>query len=412
LTKAVDPSGLNLKTTYSYDGQGRTLTVTDANNTATQYECDAKGQLKAVIVDPTGLNLRTEYTYDDAGHTLTVTEGASVPAETRTTQYVYDTLGRRIKEIKDPGTGHLNLTTEYLYANNDNVVTRIEGQGTPEERIPHYVYDANDRLAYTIDATGAVTQNQYDANNRVIKTTRYANKALLQDAATIDNLHSYYYDPGTNLFTQVAGRSIRLGLGAYQDLTPVYIQAAAYASGSNQQIGNPAITMSFDSDTVANWQGDINMPVLAAGSYRLVVQVWNDFISNRQTTLRITVDASGNVTRVIHTPSEIEVLLTADSTKDQVTRYAYDKDGRQVFSVDALGNSTEYVYDNNGNVVQTRAYASPIPSFNLPILDASPTRLTTLQSMLTPSTQDRITHAAYDKANRLRYSIDALGYVT
>ena len=46
------------------------------------------------------------------------------------------------------------------------------------------VYDAVNRLVYTVDGLGAVTQNLYDADSNLIETIAYANKIPTTTAAT------------------------------------------------------------------------------------------------------------------------------------------------------------------------------------------------------------------------------------
>jgi len=43
-----------------------------------------------------------------------------------------------------------------------------------QDHVTQRVFDADNRLAYTIDALGFVQRNDYDALGQVIHTTRYA----------------------------------------------------------------------------------------------------------------------------------------------------------------------------------------------------------------------------------------------
>ncbi len=120
LTRTVDPTGLNLTTKTFFDGGGQAIWQQDANGIWTQMQYNADGELVSIVVDPlnvpnttstqtaitliansTGVNLRTEYTYDSAGNTLTVTEGVG-SSQPKVTQYSYDVLGRRTQEAVDP----------------------------------------------------------------------------------------------------------------------------------------------------------------------------------------------------------------------------------------------------------------------------------------------------------------------
>ncbi len=64
----VDPQGH--RTSYAYDGAGRQIAVTNAENETTQSVYYADGQLQQTI-DPEGH--RTSYTYDAAHRQTTVT---------------------------------------------------------------------------------------------------------------------------------------------------------------------------------------------------------------------------------------------------------------------------------------------------------------------------------------------------
>jgi YD repeat-containing protein len=80
-----------------------------------------------------------------------------------------------------------------------------------------------------------------------------------------------------------------------------------------------------------------------------------------------------------------------------------------VYTVDALGYVTKKDYDANGNVVNVRAYLTPLATGVLSTLQGAPAGAT-----ITPVAlgTDRITRYAYDKDNRLTDVTDAEGFVT
>jgi YD repeat-containing protein len=319
LTRTIDPSvfdpvteeliGLNLKTTYRYDGQGRNVWVQDANLVWTLTSFDATGRKTEVIVDPKrgpdwtsgpddnpeGLNLRTTYVYD-GGAKLTVTQGVVGGANLKTTEYHYDALGRLTKEVIDPGTGKLNITCLYAYDANGNMVVKTAASGTPAQSVTRYVYDKAGRLQYEVDAVGAVRLNKYDAEGRLVAKTAYANK------------------------------------------------------------------ISF------------TVPSVVVGAM-----------------------------------SEPDILarLTVNGPADITSRTAYDKDGRAVFMIDGTGAVTELVYNKNGNVVKTIAYATPLGT--LTSYDLASVRLA---ANALPATGNRITRNVFDNAGRPAISVDEMGYVT
>jgi YD repeat-containing protein len=69
-TKTADSGTgtLNLVTTYTYDGEGRTTQVDEPGGKSTKTTYDRDGRVTKVEVDPTHLDLTTTYTYDVAGN--------------------------------------------------------------------------------------------------------------------------------------------------------------------------------------------------------------------------------------------------------------------------------------------------------------------------------------------------------
>src|SRR5262249_29145169 len=86
----------------------------------------------------------------------------------------------------------------------------------------------------------------------------------------------------------------------------------------------------------------------------------------------------------------------------QRTRFAFDANNRLRFTVDPSGSIMESIYDAAGNVVSTIRFAD------------RPTLTNYTESAINVAVNrnddhNQITHHAYDAANRLRYTVDALG---
>ena len=201
LTRTVDPTGLNLTTSYAYDGEGRMMTTTSPNGVVTTTQYHADEPVHQVAIDPTGLNLVTRYSYNNEGDTVTLTQGLG-STNPRVTQYTYDALGRRTSEVVDPGTGnnpatgqhYLNLTTLYFYDANSNLTQKVDANGNST----WYVYDADNRVHYTVNALGGITETDYDGNGRVSATRQYANRhySSSRDRASTDG-HSRHEQRGS-----------------------------------------------------------------------------------------------------------------------------------------------------------------------------------------------------------------------
>ncbi|WP_028592988.1 RHS repeat-associated core domain-containing protein [Paenibacillus assamensis] len=187
--------------TYSYDGFGRPLQTTYANNTSDRMEYD-DAKLTVTVIDAeqnrsrttsdvlgrmilvesyqnkqnyvpvqrSEYNLagavtsaidangnRTEYQYN-AGGQLT----AVIDAQKQTTSYLYDRLGNLLETIY---ANQQKMKKEYDELG--RVTKKINGTA----QVQKYYYDANSNLEKYIDRSGTVTENRYDAMNRPLQNT-------------------------------------------------------------------------------------------------------------------------------------------------------------------------------------------------------------------------------------------------
>ncbi|QSI28274.1 LysM peptidoglycan-binding domain-containing protein [Variovorax sp. RKNM96] len=412
LTRTLDPTGLNLVTTYGYDAKGQTVNVTDPNGTVTATTFDLAGQTISKVIDPTGLRLTTSYTHDTTGKLLTVTDpNGSV------TQYTYDGAGRRIKEQVDPAG--LNLTRSYEYDAADNVTRSIDANGNATR----YAYDANNRLVFTLDALGNLSKQEYDAEGRITRRTAYAapiDTTGLGNALTVaqiqakvvvstgsDVTESRRYDRDGRLSFSVDGTG---AVVEYKyDKANNVIETRAYANRIDLAgwniAGNPPVVADatrdervrtvFDALNRATWKVD------GAGG---VVQYFYDANGNvtesRAYATALTSTAFGNWNGTSAPP------VAADATRDQRIRTVYDTANRATWNVDALGDVTQYTYDALGNVVAKRSYSTPLTPTALASWDGR-----TAPAPVLDDAHDQRVRNVYDAANRLIWSVDGIGAV-
>jgi RHS repeat-associated protein len=138
------PDNAVVSTSYS----GNTVTVTDQAGKARKSVTDALGRLIEVYEDPAGLNYQTSYLYDALDSLVKVQQGSQQRF------FMYDSLQRLIRadnpeqeplialNLTDPVTNHSNWAVKYEYDDNGNLTSKT-------------------------DARGVVTQNSYDALNRL-----------------------------------------------------------------------------------------------------------------------------------------------------------------------------------------------------------------------------------------------------
>ena len=144
ITSVSTPDGATVTTSYA----GNTVMVTDQAGKARKSVTDALGRLVEVYEDPVGFNYQTRYTYDVLDSLVKVEQGS------QQRYFMYDSLQRLIRadnpeqetlsalSLTDPVTSHSNWTAKYEYDNNGNLKTKT-------------------------DARGVVTENRYDALNRL-----------------------------------------------------------------------------------------------------------------------------------------------------------------------------------------------------------------------------------------------------
>lgn len=437
----IDPTGLNLITSYTYDGQGRTITVTDANNVDTVTSYDNNGQVLSVTVDPAGLNLRSEYVYNKRGQTVEITEGAGTAdarttryqydnlgrrtqqtvdpaglaittvftyddndnviarseaagsADERTTRFIYDSANRLTHSVDASGA-----VTESFYDNNSNIVktivyaTSVDISTLPlgislshlsglsssaNDRITRYGYDADDRLQFSVNVLGELSENVYDDNGNIIRSVQYATAIGAADIANIDA------DLLNATATIAAVRSQAGFIDALQDR----INRSVFDSANRQVFNIDALGYVTESRYDGN--GNIVRQIAYADAIDPTL-------------------ADAGATAV--TNVENALVAQIDNGKNRDTLFYFDKANRQTYSIDALGYVRENKFDDVGRVQQSIAYFREVDRSGL----GGNNDLSAVQAALTArsdaqDSKNQITQNIYDTAGRLSSTTSGFG---
>lgn len=404
LTKTVDPQGLNLVTQYQYDAIGRQIKVTE-NKRVTEYTYNDQGLLVKSCVDPTGLNLVTEFNYDARGLLLRKTE-LNTKGLHRVTAYTWDNLERCTAKIEDPDG--VQLTTRYQYDANDNLVCQTDARGNStysvydvnnqcryqinalgvvtehvyslngdeiqtikyarpinlpatlteqaiasllvkdsKDQYTFRIWDGSGRVQYLTDALGYTTYYEYDANDNVIKISKYAVAASLSDLKA-----------GKQVEFDKSG--MRCEYFAYDGLNQLRFHCNSLGE---------VIESRYDA------HGQVIAEILYAEPVPLIDTI-RDLAFFQQ-----------------HCQS---------NAYNKITRYAYDQAGRLAAELSPRGVARAYVYNELNQVISCTRYAS--------LLKLHAEELLTLD-LLHSSKHDRSNYFIYDAAGRECYRISAEGQV-
>ncbi|UAA38395.1 putative Ig domain-containing protein [Paraneptunicella aestuarii] len=161
----VDGEGVSPQvTTFTYDAAGRLLSETDSTGHSRAFTYDGLGRIKTETAPDNSL---TQYVYSDAQQKISITS-----ANGFLTTQTYDDAGRLILiEYGKAGYESALGNEKWFYDEQGREVARQHQNGS----FSYSVYDEANRLKFSIDVTGAVTQFVYDAAGQVVRTLSYAN---------------------------------------------------------------------------------------------------------------------------------------------------------------------------------------------------------------------------------------------
>jgi RHS repeat-associated protein len=355
-TQESDPNGKLTKWEYTYGG--KLAKVTDALNGTATYTYATNDDLSAIAYSD---GKSVSYTYDGVGNRLTMTDWIG------THTWVYDDLNR-VTSITD-GSGN---TIGFGFDEVGNVITITY----PGSKVVTYTYDDTNRIASITDWDSRVTAYDFDAAGRIgsftlpngVVTTygyddssRVTSVAHVKDATTITE-RGYAFDDVGNRLTSTRG--------AVSD-TYVYdelyrITGATYADGVEQ---------GFTYDATGNRTGQTYDGMASTYAYDAADQLTNagdgvrgyDF--NGQLTKigahrGFSWDVRGKLTQVTNSPANTAPTANAGSNQSVYEDRLVILDGSA--SSDPEGEPLTYAWTEDAANPATgllHGAASPKPGF-------------------------------------------------
>lgn len=287
-----------------------------------RYVYDGQGYLRFQI---DGLNQVTEYVYDSG------VDGGAIGVVRQTIQYA----------------GTIGTLSDYKIATVKTAVAALESD--PDNRKTWAVYDLSNRLAYAIDATGAVTGYSYDNLGQVTKTIRFAATRSTLTLPTLSDMTAWEATE-----TSAAANRITRNYYTARGELRYTLDAEGYVSWIDYDAEGRAVTTRRWDTAIAVDDGTtiVDIVGLASGSF-----VTNTTSYDNDGRVEYATDGEGIVTAYRYNANgTINSVHYAYGTDDvSQTMFTYDTAGRVRIQSDAYGTAdqadTHFTYDGLGNVL-------------------------------------------------------------
>lgn len=434
LIQTIDPSESDSATQrvsqFSYDVVGNQVSHLDAEGRETAYSYDARRQqigfTTPLVADQGGSPTRytTTFSYDGEGNRIRVTNNRNF-----STDYLFNQNGL-ILQRQDP-LGHI---TRFEYDANRNQVTVVAGAQLPQilRQILRFEFDEEDQRISETDAEGFTTRSDYDApGNRIATTDANGNKTEFE----FDRNNRLVREIHPEVFDSITGTNVRHTIQHRFDANGNEIETVDENGGSthfffdkdNQLLlvedpNGVQTVYSYDSrhnrtsiqvGVVAGWDGATRSVTVAdIDDARISTFNYDEFNQ-----LLSRVDGVGNAlaesNNLIYQNERVQLGFSANaddlSAADKSSlrglyteRFAYDRVGNQISQIDHLGRETMRSYDSlNRQISRTDALGN-VTTYQY---DGKGNRVATIDAL------GRVETAAYDANDRQIESTDNLGIV-
>ena len=349
---------------YSADGN-RLLSTTDAAGNTTTYEYDANTNVLLSVQYPNGAATKTEYQYDTMYRLASAS--AMAGTETLAAQYTYtDDLLTKLETkstVYNFGYGNFGLRSSikvgtstlatYTYTSRNNYLETL-------------AYGNGDRVQYTYDTLGRVTQETYEDGDTV--TYAYDNDgalATVTDSAT-GRKTTYYYDFTDRLMKYVEqGSGYSHSVGYTYDTLNNLTQLVETINGTER-----TTSYAYDDDNrvtgITNGSSAREYTYDAYGrvSSRVTKHAGTTVSTDTITYRTVNGKATGQISKLVNKAGTFQYTYDANGNiktavfGGKTTTYTYDSQNQLTREDNqAAGKSWVWTYDDAGNILSKKEYA-------------------------------------------------------
>lgn len=304
----VDPDGLALKTSYTYDANGNRKSITDPRSNTTHFLYDVRNRLTHTI-HPDGTY--QEYKYDPRSNRVLVINELG-----HRIGYQYDSLNRLVRKIVD-------MSEPQNLAYDPNQADLFSGDDTSIDLITYNSYNDVNSLRSVTDANGSSTTHYYDDLQRLIAIKTPAVKTF-DAVASVDTTSS----PAALVTWFHYGENSGGGLLSPSSFRPTHtVDARGFVSATRYD------ALFRATGTAVQYKGTPYTPASISGS---------------------------SVNAPSFNPSNFVFPINADPNDNySVTTIGFDAVDNAILQTDAAGHATAMDYDALNRPTETRFAVNP-----------------------------------------------------
>ena len=398
---------------HFYDAAGRLRKTVDEEGYLIEREVDAAGRLvreirRAVPIDTRALR-------SDLAPDASALSPLSA-ADDRVTRYFHDADGNLLatldaecylREFEYDGAGRLLHTVAYAR----RVDSAQAGQGSLAQLRPSAgladahsweFYDGAGNHIASLDAEGWLTERQYSPGGLLVRTVRYANRALVQPGSVHSKMSLQALRPASSGADHVS-------LQGWDALNRL-VRSAELPSGTITRYRYDAMGRLLQVDRAAD-SDDTRTQILRLDKQGNVLAELNGEGAAALLSRGATEEQSWNAWGQFYTLDAAGRRTSMRDAAGNRSLYYYDADGRLSHSINALGEVVENRYDAFGQLVLQRRYAQRLAPSSLSALQGglADTGLLQLLTQLA-SGEDSVTTTAWTRRGQVAGVIDAEGH--